>query len=896
MNLRLLTTAASLCLLLTPNAHAILDINGNGLSDLWEKQYNNQQLLPPEFDPQADPDHDGWTNAEEAAAGTDPFNSITGILRPAVSHTPAFQTDSDGDGIPETLTPATLHLSWPSTHGKQYSLLHSSHPGNHGQPLEAPFIGNGNQVTYHIPATSRTGNFWRVATTDVDTDEDGLTNAEEHQATTNPDVSDTDGDGMLDGWEIANGLNPKDDGTTNPNNGADGDPDGDGIKNPDDSTPQAADELFVVVETEHLEVYSDQDGFKRNTSTFSQRISIDRLMVRHPAPSKVVVPIAIASFDSQSDFGFLDKAKIRLQAASSTPFERTFCFFNILDTNFPSILSESPSVVVREPVELKIPAGEMQSTDISISPGVTDLDKNSPDLQQAVLMNKVEVYFQPIQGWENLDNHVDPWDKPISGKRVFPDSKNPDDIEIRNKLEIVVKTSPALVGKKVFLKSFDVDDSTDDDFDTIPSTGGKIIDINGPSGSDNLPDYLSTNKDGHFWNDKTWGSAIGEEKIDSTGEAKFIFRVGMQPGNNYRVVASVIDESMYAGVQVAAPAAAKYLGPALTQNGGACATPLLTVWRKLWVEEDTMWSIGTHQTEYSSNDIAWDSDSFDLIGANPIGNPQTATGLRAPTLVNDRDNMIDLQNGSVVFNDESHSITATLAGSDYDVVQIEGDFKNLPAGTHIRIYDDDGFGLSNSRRAPFLITLVGIQMKNYFKSAFIEPMDGNNYNPNQKVPFRANVGSRQFPVPSEYASYDIDETEKLWVSPITLAYQGERAEDNDPLMEAGGSTYGVTANVGDIERSLVFVETCRDDFDSSFRIGGNSAAKALERLPKFIIAIAAHEMGHQPGYEPSVLGGNHHDELQLMREGGPPSSSDSSQERFSATTVERFRKSQKWCK
>lgn len=145
MNLRLLTTAASLCLLLTPKAHAILDVNGNGLSDLWEKQYNNQQLLPPEFDPQADPDHDGWTNAEEAAAGTDPFNSITGILRPAVSHTPAFQTDSDGDGIPETLTPATLHLSWPGTPGKQYSLLHSSHPGDHGQPLEAPFIGNGNQ-------------------------------------------------------------------------------------------------------------------------------------------------------------------------------------------------------------------------------------------------------------------------------------------------------------------------------------------------------------------------------------------------------------------------------------------------------------------------------------------------------------------------------------------------------------------------------------------------------------------------------------------------------------------------------------------------------------------------------------------------------------------------------
>ena len=71
--------------------------------------------------------------------------------------------------------------------------------------------------------------------------------------------NDTDGDDLLDGWEIANGLDPLDDGTSgeeivggdpasnddgnteqnetfpDPNNGPDGDPDGDGLTNRDEA-------------------------------------------------------------------------------------------------------------------------------------------------------------------------------------------------------------------------------------------------------------------------------------------------------------------------------------------------------------------------------------------------------------------------------------------------------------------------------------------------------------------------------------------------------------------------------------------------------------------------------------------------------------------------------------
>ena len=52
---------------------AILDTNTNGMSDLWEKQHNNGELYPATFIPTADPDEDGWSNATEAVAGTDPF-------------------------------------------------------------------------------------------------------------------------------------------------------------------------------------------------------------------------------------------------------------------------------------------------------------------------------------------------------------------------------------------------------------------------------------------------------------------------------------------------------------------------------------------------------------------------------------------------------------------------------------------------------------------------------------------------------------------------------------------------------------------------------------------------------------------------------------------------------
>ena len=48
----------------------MVDVNTNGMSDVWEWVYNATNVVPA-----VDSDGDGISNVKEATAGTDPFNS-----------------------------------------------------------------------------------------------------------------------------------------------------------------------------------------------------------------------------------------------------------------------------------------------------------------------------------------------------------------------------------------------------------------------------------------------------------------------------------------------------------------------------------------------------------------------------------------------------------------------------------------------------------------------------------------------------------------------------------------------------------------------------------------------------------------------------------------------------
>lgn len=107
-----------------------------------------------------------------------------------------------------------------------------------------------------------------------DYDYDSLSNIDEvtlHD--TDPLKWDTDGDLLSDDWEIANNLDPRDDGSINPDNGASGDPDGDGVDNhyeylfagnphlsdTDGDGLSDSDELFIY-STSLAYADSDEDG------------------------------------------------------------------------------------------------------------------------------------------------------------------------------------------------------------------------------------------------------------------------------------------------------------------------------------------------------------------------------------------------------------------------------------------------------------------------------------------------------------------------------------------------------------------------------------------------------------------------------------------------------------
>ena len=66
-----LLLAAVLCLLLSAGKAFAqkIDLNSNGMSDIWEQIYGASAL-----DPDADADGDGVPNGLEALAGIDPFD------------------------------------------------------------------------------------------------------------------------------------------------------------------------------------------------------------------------------------------------------------------------------------------------------------------------------------------------------------------------------------------------------------------------------------------------------------------------------------------------------------------------------------------------------------------------------------------------------------------------------------------------------------------------------------------------------------------------------------------------------------------------------------------------------------------------------------------------------
>jgi hypothetical protein len=136
---------------------------------------------------------------------------------------------------------ADKFLRWYGHSGRTY-FIQVSDPDDHLCSWTwAPIIeaGNDEEISYEVDATADKS-FFRLKFTDQPTndpdgddfDGDGLSNWDEVSLyQTDPLNWDTDTDGLGDGWEVEQGLDAGDDGSVNPANGAEGDPDADGFSN-----------------------------------------------------------------------------------------------------------------------------------------------------------------------------------------------------------------------------------------------------------------------------------------------------------------------------------------------------------------------------------------------------------------------------------------------------------------------------------------------------------------------------------------------------------------------------------------------------------------------------------------------------------------------------------------
>lgn len=183
--------------------------------------------------------------------------------------------------------------------------------------------------------------------------------------------------------------------------------------------------------------------------------------------------------------------------------------------------------------------------------------------------------------FEQVDGAVD--DNPQGsggGKRIFPDAEA-EGGQPQRKIRVRAKLASATPNVDVFLRAFDVDDS-----------GGLF---NTGQGNDNLgPQVRQDNvpQQGMF---ETSNSPQVTVKTDANGVATAIFLTTMQPGDNFRVAAGtkqeVVNRLAVNGRELRDPQSGQTLAEETAAKPGgdeAVASKLLTVWRRMHVEVDSM--------------------------------------------------------------------------------------------------------------------------------------------------------------------------------------------------------------------------------------------------------------------------------------------------------------------
>lgn len=482
-------------------------------------------------------------------------------------------------------------------------------------------------------------------------------------------------------------------------------------------------------------------------------------------------------------------------------------------------------------------------------PKIYDLNKNA-------IKNVKQMDFHTIQDWDGLDfdsfSFTVPPDPEVSsvafeqvnspidrnpnaggGQRIFPDKVNPGDTTNRAVVRVKANTTfPA--NTRIYFKSYDLDD---------PSTD-PIIDQNGAAPNDN--------RDALVFGSLSAASAL----TDTNGVATVTFTTGKQPGDNYIVAASA--DQAYLNGLVESGTGLKDAGGTTVPTQKAKSTEMLTVWRRLHVEVDSMGVVTNNVVRGVVDYVEVIQQTQACPGGMCIVKKTHICGNQTLKVDRFKDGAISLESG-----------TFGVVGNDDLCIDIDFDPAVNPApGSPFILVDDDDFN-GNSPIKPALNGDIGedvnanpntfklfrdsdLPAENVFAPAYIRPIfdgGGNAANNSSSIPFVLNVPKTQS-LSGEIAQIDgardskNSESDDFWVVYVQLGYQYDIDYCWDPPDATTGAAGGIT---------VLFGITNTASSRESVPRGGNGSIIFLEAIRDVLGTLlddgqdVPHEVGHQFG-------------------------------------------------
>lgn len=438
-----------------------------------------------------------------------------------------------------------------------------------------------------------------------------------------------------------------------------------------------------------------------------------------------------------------------------------------------------------------------------------------------------------------------------SGLRIFPDKRTPTDTV--NRARVRVKANADWANAKIYFRSFDLDD---------PSTDAAPVDTNGTAANDNKGAGQTGTITASNSETAPNGLIIPYALTDASRNTAVELITTKQPGDNFMVVASS-DLAYISGIVADGLTLRDSTGNALNATK-AKPTQMLTVWRKLHIEVDSMGAVAGNVVTGTITGVA---ANYTIKGCGDPRKP--CRDLTKHTVYVDQ-TLDDMRYGDGV-SANSPQGRMIVNGVAYSV--FFNQTRNLgirtptnvppPIGASFVLYDDDDFNDSGIYQGDdgedvdlLADTLQTIQAsddasQNVFSPAYIRPdytyAQGRGYN-TSTAQFTLNVllgtANLDGQIYTGWNSFN-DESDDFWMVYLQAAYQHDTPRDNDPNSESavGGVTPTYAGLIDSVINSsqvplgadgtLMFMEVVRDYVT---RNGGNLRTQT-----------APHEIGHQFG-------------------------------------------------